>query len=182
MEDESNNGLHEPIEVLHPIYEKYYYSKADIWAIAAVVAAELALPHKGKYSIKLLGRKDHYCTGSEKGMGGPYVELPSAHIGTHQVLDYFYKYFGFDQYETVAIMGVHSAGKMHREYSGFGNDDGEAGWVPHSKDFILSSVYYCLLIHERWEQKFVDNSDYHGVDNRYQVRRRLQLVICDISV
>ena len=170
MEDESNAGLHEPIEELHPIYEKYYYSKADIWAIAAVVAAELALPHKGKYSIKLLGRKDHYCSGDKKGMRGPVVLLPSAFLTTHEVLDYFYEYFGFDEDESVAILGVHSAGRMHRKYSGFGNDYGEAGWVHHSSDFVLSSVFYCLLIHERWEQKLVDNTEY-DIDNRYQVSR-----------
>ncbi len=69
--------------------------------------------------MRYIGRKD--CEGATaKGIGRPAFVLPSNHVTTHELLDFFKEKFNFDTEETVIIMGVHAVAALHREISGLG--------------------------------------------------------------
>ena len=107
MSNPDNRGLLEPIEAIYPLVNKFsdYYSRADIWALATLVSADLSLigddrPDDISFSMRFMGRED--CSGADaKGVGGPEVEMPSNDLTTHGLLDFFSDEFDFDANETV---------------------------------------------------------------------------------
>ena len=129
-----NRGLAEPVEHLFPLVEKYQdtLSRGDIWSYCAVVAADMAVgqnrPEGLHFFMHYVGRRN--CDGGdEKGFGGPVVEMYSPDLTNHEIIDFFYQRFGLDPYETVVLMGVHSAAVANRENLGFGNIGTEDGWI-----------------------------------------------------
>jgi len=181
LDNPDNKGLGEVIEAIYPIVEKFAasYSRADIWALATLVSADLSVlngrPFGYHFPMRYIGRKD--CGGADgRGIGGPDPTMPSADFTTHEVLDYFEEYFGFDADETVTIMGVHAVGVAHREISGFGNEGVEDGWVFDAESYELNNRYYSMLvgggddpIHgaPEWKLELVENGD-DGIPHRYQ--------------
>ena len=176
-----NKGLEESIKAIYPIVEKFKdsYSRADIWALATLVSADLAVmngrPHGLHFPMRYIGRKD--CEGDVnlKGIGGPDVEMPSNDFTTHELLDFFKKYFDFDADETVTIMGVHAVAVMHRDNVGFGNKGKEDGWVYDAESYTLDNRYYGMLVGDEedpvysapmWHMELVHNDD--GIPSRYQ--------------
>ena len=93
--------------VCHPIVNFYsdVLTRADIWALAAVTAAEEAQENPGarRYECDYYGRET-----CDDATGGPNRELPSAHLTTDELLDFFASNFAFSEQETVAIMGAHT--------------------------------------------------------------------------
>ena len=167
-----NKGLREPIEALHPIYKKFEhsYSKADIWALATLVSADMAVlkdrPQGLHFPMRYIGRKD--CdSADEMGIGGPDVEMPSNDLDTHGLLKFFKDNFGYDTEETVVIMGVHATAIANRKNSGFGNIGKEDGWVFDAESYALDNRYYGMLDEDtNWELELVHNED--GIPSRYQ--------------
>jgi hypothetical protein len=86
------------------------------------------------------------------------------------VLGFFSENFGFDDNETVALMGAHSIGTANRLHSGF---HGPSGWVGTNR--ALNNGYYSVLVGPPddmdfitdWFINYVDNSDI-GADGRFQ--------------
>jgi hypothetical protein len=171
MDELDNGGLNEPVELLFPLVRRYQHklSRADVWAYCAVVAADMAMvdnrPHDLYFSMHYVGRKD--CKGAdEKGFGGPKVILYEPHLTTHEMIAFFYERFGFDPYETVVLMGVHSAAVAHREILGFGNLGREDGWIHEADKYKLSNLYYSSMLNNVWELQKVENEGI--VPDRYQ--------------
>jgi len=174
-----NKGLDEPIDAIYPIVEKFKhsFSRADIWAMATLVSADLALvegrPAGLQFPMRYIGRKD--CEGANaKGVGGPELDIPSNHVTTHELLDFFSEKFNFDAEETVIIMGVHAVATVHRNISGFGVEGEEFGWVFDAEDYVLDNRYYKMLVGDDdpvssaplWQGELVHNEG--GIPSRYQ--------------
>jgi hypothetical protein len=68
-------------------------------------------------------------------------EIPGANTNTHELFTFFQKNFGFNQRQTVAIMGAHTLGVLQRKNSGI---NGPNGWVINKHRF--DNEYYHHLI------------------------------------
>jgi hypothetical protein len=139
MTNPDNKGLQEPIDAIYPLVTKFKdsYSRADIWAMATLVSADLAVvdgrPHGYHFLMRYIGRTD--CEGADaKGIGGPDIAMPTNDLTTHELLAFFKDNFDMDMDETVTIMGVHAVAVAHRENVGFGNVGKEDGWVYDAKE------------------------------------------------
>ncbi len=132
LSNPANNGLADPISVLDPIVQQFAtlatgLSRADIWAIAAMVGADAAnhgqITQPINFTQNWFGRVD--CENANSvclnaaGQSvqcsetlGPNRVIPSATFNTAAVFSYFASNFGFNQRQTVAIMGVHTVGRL----------------------------------------------------------------------
>jgi len=194
MSNADNNGLTLPIESLQPTADRWgaYLSRADIWALAALVGADVAqeggddrvdfsLEHVGRVDCESEARdgcRDRFgrlveCTPFQ----GPHRSLPHADITTADLFHFFAKQFGFNDKETVALMGAHTLGSLARENSGF---DAEHGWV--KDNLLLDNDYFVELVggqsmassQEEWVQdapnwvrRFINNDDLPGIPDRF---------------
>jgi Peroxidase len=111
-----NFGLNQPIQDLQPIVDKYaaQLTRADVWVLAGLTAAEVSQnaggggnngppPTNVVFSMQYVNRPT--CNNAQ---GGPSRQLPSAHFHTSQTLEFFANNFGFNNEETVAILGAHT--------------------------------------------------------------------------
>jgi len=187
LELDDNNGLDVPIEALDSVVDAYVneasgLTRADIWAHAALLGAELSQPSDDDYisfPMTWVGRKgcedlNDVCL-NEDGVSvacdkthGPHRVLPGASLTTSEIVNYFDQEFGYTAQETVAIMGAHTIGTASRDNSGF---QGEDGWVPNKLQ--LNNNYYdwlvggddenddqATLFHANdWTQEFINNVD-----------------------
>jgi hypothetical protein len=108
MNNSDNAGLDPPIAALSSTVSFYQeqLTRADVWALAALSAAEAMqrnAPGRMTYNFEYYGRES--CSDER---GGPDVQMPSNHILTEDLLEFFHDKFDFDPTETVAIMGVHT--------------------------------------------------------------------------
>lgn len=118
MSDPENAGLDIPMDGLAPIvtqFENECISRADIWALAALVGAATTQDEQD-FSTTWVGRQN--CDAPDF-KSGPFVQMPSAEIDIHGLLDYFQIEFGFDARQVVALMGAHSLGSVDPDNSGF---------------------------------------------------------------
>jgi cytochrome c peroxidase len=156
MDDPSNAGIGPAVDALQPIVDGHPgVSRADLWALAAVVGAELAqrqTSDRVAFPLRFWGRVDCEDTGAPcvdasgaavacAAKKGSFHVFPSIHMHTHEVFEYFASNFGFDQRETVAIMGAHTLGVIRPEDFGI---NGLNGWKLN-KD-VLDIGYYEELI------------------------------------
>jgi len=130
VDNEDNGGLSDLVEQLETLYQDEGYSslisRADFWALAGIAAVDkgienanedcdsddCAVPDSGL--VFQWGRQD--CSTS------PYttddVGLPGSTLDHDGVMDFFATEFGFDENQTVALMGAHTLGQMNAENSG----------------------------------------------------------------
>jgi hypothetical protein len=116
-----NNGLNFAIDALNGVVDEFsdseWLTRADIWVLAGLTAAEVTQPTNNggnnndnifgpvvPFDMQFVGRP--VCIGGDT-EDGPDRELPSAHLATNQVIDFFDTAFEFTPRETVAIMGSH---------------------------------------------------------------------------
>ena len=137
LSNPENAGLLVPIESLEPIVENHEdlaigFSRADIWALAALVGVDMASRDDSvpvNFSLEHIGRKNceqqqevcHDVFGNVTDCNpvrGPHRHLPEASIGTSDLFHFFNEEFGFSDRETVALMGAHTLGSLTRENSG----------------------------------------------------------------
>jgi len=185
-----NFGLEVPIGALDHVvasYAKRNVTRADIWALAAHIAADVAQqdqPGKAEYSFDWYGRPtcetiNTVCFNEKKhevpcsATRGPHRELPSPNLDTHGVLKYFDETFGLDAEETTILMGVHSLGRVQRTNSGFLG----AGW--DNTPLLLDNEWYHQLVGTgatpkewvrgapSWKIRKIDNTD-NAFPNRFQ--------------
>jgi len=140
LSNPANAGLDLPMDVLRPIVKRYdnLLTRADVWALAAMTAAEDMQGHadgRQSYDFNYYGRQ----TCSDDEAGGPDVTLPSSHLTTSGVLNFFGSAFGFDATETVAIMGAHALGRLSNRNSGF-----DGTWVPGGDQ--LNNRFFQFLV------------------------------------
>lgn len=105
LEDGDNAGLELPIMRLRPLVECFApaLTRADVWALAALTSAEFLQDGGPTYPDFVAGRPSR--ADDESGNG---ESMPSPHLTTPALLDFFGSNFGFDAQETVAIMGAHT--------------------------------------------------------------------------
>jgi len=80
--------------------------------------------------------------------------MPSIHLTTPDLLGYFSTHFGFDDRQTVAIMGAHTLGQLSAGNSGL--VDGR--WVPNETS--LDNQFFGRVIGGNFEEQIGDNSQY----------------------
>jgi hypothetical protein len=111
MDDPENAGLQIPVQVLRPLVNCYseWLTRADIWALATLTAAE-ALQQGGggggevlPFPLEWVGRLSM----AQDDTGGE-EQTPSAHLTTSELFQFFDDEFGFTPDEAVALMGAHS--------------------------------------------------------------------------
>jgi catalase (peroxidase I) len=168
-ENSDNRGLAEPVEGIYPMVRKYSgkLSRADVWAICAMEAASMAVPGDARhFPLNYIGRQD--CEdGDDYGWSPSDNDMCSNEMTNHEMLEFFAVNFGLnDPKEVAAIMGVHSIGVLHRDVSGFGNEDKEHGWVENADDYVLSNRYYTTMLDKVWELEKVENE--YPVSDQYQ--------------
>lgn len=188
-----NNGLEKPILALDSVVKTHEdkgigISRADIWALAALVGADEAQPGRvADFSLKTLGRQNcedvnTRCFDADgqrtpcSQVRGPHRELPHADITTRDLFHFFSTEFGFGDKETVALLGAHTLGVLDRANSGF---DGPHGWVV-DEDRLDNDYYFELVgnpdpdipadeqidIAPPWFRSFEDNSDLEDIPDR----------------
>jgi Peroxidase len=134
-----NKGLLLSVDSLAPIVadlESPGFSRADIWALAVLVAADFSTPQSITFNSSFRpGRKNCETVGtcnlnpsSQCASNGPdtSADFPTTILTTHGLIDFMTVHFGFTADETVALMGAHTLGKAIPTNSGY---EGQNGWV-----------------------------------------------------
>lgn len=107
-------------------------SRADIWALAATVGADITQNPNSRidFPFNTWGRVNCEDTGSpcldESGNSvtcsstlGPHRPHPGVNMFTADLYQFFANEFGFDQTDTVTIMGAHTIGVLATEVREF---------------------------------------------------------------
>lgn len=192
-----------PIAALDPVVNRYAssgLSRTDIWMLSAIVASDVLQPSDESISwpFNWIGRKtcaelnNNFCR-DENGQRtrcdedrGPHRHLPHADIGTGAIADFFNKEFGWNEQETVAIMGAHSVGTMRRRTLGFDGD-----W--DLTNDVLDNGYYIELVGNENEdppnfrQVVVRNNDLRSIPSRMQFvatnkGQRVSMLTADVAM
>jgi len=147
MNHPDNAGL-EPsvdyLEVKAPAWLAAGLSKADLYALAAMVAANMALGNAGwqtDLSNFEIGRTD--CDPSS--VSTELEAFPDSHVSP---FTFFADNFGFSARETTVIMGAHTLGRAQVGNSGFINF-----WTENALE--LGNDYYVALERPPWRQIMV---------------------------
>jgi hypothetical protein len=132
LSDPNNNGLGHPISVLDPVVAEFAtpstgLSRADVWALATMVGADVAnhgnITKPINFTQDWFGRVDCENANSvclnAKGLpvacsetAGPHHDMPSPTFNSPAVFSYFANNFGFTERQTVTIMGAHTCGHL----------------------------------------------------------------------
>jgi len=145
MSHPDNAGLDLSVDYLEdkaPAWLVSGLSKADLYALAAMVAANMALGNAGwesDLSNFEVGRTD--CDATEF----TNEVFPDSHVSPFA---FFEENFGFTPRETTVIMGAHTLGRAQVGNSGFQNF-----WTQNA--FELGNDYYVALERPPWRQIMV---------------------------
>jgi len=145
MSHPDNAGLDLSVDYLEdkaPAWLESGLSKADLYALAAMVAANMALGNAGwesDLSNFEIGRTD--CDATEV----TNEVFPDSHVSPFA---FFEDNFGFTARETTVIMGAHTLGRAQVGNSGFQNF-----WTQNALD--LGNDYYVALERPPWRQRMV---------------------------
>jgi len=142
-----NAGLKSARDFLEPIKAKYPgISYADLWTLAGAYYIEKAGGPKIPWRA---GRTD-----STNGTSVPDGRLPDADKGAPCTnvahIRAIFGRMGFNDRETVALIGAHAIGRCHTEASGY--------WGPWTRaETTFSNEFYRLLLEESWTLKTTHN-------------------------
>jgi hypothetical protein len=103
-------------------------SRADMWALSAVVGVDVSQRSDSRVSYKLTfwGRTDceksgKACIGANgqsvtcSSKKGSHHQFPNINMNTHDLFSFFSDEFGFNQRDAVAAMGAHTIGVVRQE-------------------------------------------------------------------
>ena len=102
----------------------------DFWAAAATIAIQRAQElDNGNDNLRnipfYIGRSDCSASPDADINNGqyrlPYKSFPDEKAGWEDNLAWFQTNFGFDTSETIAIIGAHTLGRLHPQFSGYGS-------------------------------------------------------------
>lgn len=200
MSDANNRGLDIAIRELEPIVTKYKgtagISRADIWAISALTAAEVSTKGMLNFPVNWIGRKDcdrgkkkcRDSTGAKVDCTGTNGNLPARRcmsstgekvLCTATTGDFFampsadftthqvLAYFA-DNFGFNARETVVIMGGHDLGFASRSNSgyDGAGGW--HRDPTALNNGYYAALKITPWNFTFVNNSDIPSITDKYQ--------------
>jgi hypothetical protein len=128
MSNQANLGLAKPIDALTNVvsqHAKNGVSRADIWALAATVGVDVSQNPNSRidFQFNTWGRVNCENTGSPclDGNGksvtcsatkGPHRTHPGINMFTADLYKFFSDEFGYDQTETITILGAHTIGSL----------------------------------------------------------------------
>lgn len=147
MNHPDNAGLEISVNYLDakaPAWLEAGLSKADLYALASVVAANMALGNAGwdsDLSNFEVGRTD--CDPTQ--VSTELETFPDSHVSPFA---FFEENFGFSARETTVIMGAHTLGRSQIGNSGFTNF-----WTQNALE--LGNEYYVALERPPWRQIMV---------------------------
>lgn len=147
MNHPDNAGLEISVNYLDakaPAWLEAGLSKADLYALASVVAANMALGNAGwdsDLSNFEIGRTD--CDPTQ--VSTELETFPDSHVSPFA---FFEENFGFSARETTVIMGAHTLGRSQIGNSGFTNF-----WTQNALE--LGNEYYVALERPPWRQIMV---------------------------
>lgn len=111
MTNPDNAGLLEPIEALEEVYQSNpqytnSLSRADFWALAALVGADEAQRDRDQidWSLQWFGRQD--CDSANFTHGTPERTLPGPDLVSQDLLHFFFEEFGFDARQVRYIFNI----------------------------------------------------------------------------
>ncbi len=105
-------------------------SRADVWALAVIVGADVAnhgtIHQPISFDMNWFGRINCEDANTEcfnaqgatvpcSATVGPLRHMPSPEFNSEQVFSYFAQEYGFDERQTVTIMGAHTVGHLVTE-------------------------------------------------------------------
>lgn len=166
LELPANNGLKVITDALDEVYygNKFYYivSKADFWALSAVMAVELGLLANDDtsscpmtcFNLKW-GRQDQTDCSRDNN------QFPSPKMNGDTMFKYFQDEFGFSRYEVTALLGAHTLGGAAQKHSGY-----EGVWIP-GEELVFNEKFYRNMIsdHIQWLNVNIDDG---GRDPKWQ--------------
>ena len=102
-------------QLFEPIFQQNcnLISRADYWALLGWLAVNIASGSAASIKYQY-GRKDAVTCPL------PATRLPSAQMGGNGVGQYFQSQLGLTLTDAVTLMGAHTLGRVHREFSGYG--------------------------------------------------------------
>ncbi|KAL4400153.1 heme peroxidase [Malassezia pachydermatis] len=135
---DGNAGLEAARNFMEPIKAKFpWISYSDLWTLGGVVAIQEMGGPKIPWRP---GRVD-----KPEDQTPPNGRLPDGAKGQDHVRNVFHR-MGFNDQETVALIGAHAVGRCHSNRSGF---DGPWTFSPTS----FTNQFYVLLLEEGWVPK-----------------------------
>jgi hypothetical protein len=177
LADGSNNGLAAPIAALVPVVAQYEnkaagVSRADIWALAAMVGAAVAKNGGAKvnFTQNWFGRlncedANSVCLNATGAVvacsatAGPFRSLPPPDMDTNGTFSFFAQNFGFDEKQTVALMGAHTVGRAMRNVSFYGRHN----MLPPRQNILTSNVIFLLPQGIGYQRTQRMDSEQHGL-------------------
>lgn len=154
--DEGNTGLHVTRAALEPVKAKFpRITYSDLWTLAGKVAIEAM---GGPEIAWRCGRVDCKLAppayGQEAPLGAkvipPNGRLPFGDKDANHIRKTFDR-MGFDDSETVALLGAHGMGRCHPQYSGW-----EGTWTHNPTQF--TNNFFTLLLSQQWHQDKVPST------------------------
>ena len=158
--DPDNAGLDRIVNLLQPVFETHRDlcpSRSDFWALAAAVGVDAAMPASS--STRLV---DMYEWGRDfvDDCSDEFGRLPSHQMGLDHVRNVFNDRMGFTDQEVVALMGAHTIGRGHEEFSGF-----DMAWDQTMMTF--DNGYYIDMVQGEWARARIKANGLHNwVDPR----------------
>ncbi|CAH2351445.1 putative peroxidase [[Candida] railenensis] len=139
--DEGNTGLDIARSALEPVKQRFpKITYSDLWTLAGCVAIE---EMNGPHIQWKSGRYD--CTDNK--YVPPNGRLPFAYKTSTHIRETFTR-MGFNDQETVALLGAHGLGRCHKKFSGW-----EGKWTSDPINF--DNEFYKVLLQDTWEVETV---------------------------
>jgi len=147
-----NAGLADIVASLDTVYTDNGYdsilSRADFWALAEIYAVDKTI------ELNNADCEEDDCEVPDSGLvfqwgrvdcdTAPYTDvdvgLPSAKLDHANVMSFFANEFGFDDNETVALLGAHTLGRASSDNSGFSGT-----WINGEANFFNNEYYKKLV-------------------------------------
>lgn len=166
MDVPDNAGLELSVDYLDARVDPWLeagLSKADLYALASMVAANMALGNNGwdsDLSNFEIGRTD--CSDPDL-----FEEFPDAH---HAPFQFFEDNFGFNADETTILFGAHTLGRAQLGNSGF-----NGFWTNNQLE--LGNEFFERIEDNPWDQEAVGNGNFQwDQNNRFALNADMFLV------